>query len=112
MSPAEQAVPAGEVLRLSTTAPGQILIQGPLIFASARAATQLGLGAIAAAPAGALLVDCAGVSACDSAGLAVLLEWLGVARAAQRPLAYESLPERVRALARISDLEELLTRGV
>jgi phospholipid transport system transporter-binding protein len=61
---------------------------------------------------GTLVIDCAGVSACDSAGVAVLLEWLGIARGASRALHYENLPAEVRSLARISDLEELLTRGV
>jgi phospholipid transport system transporter-binding protein len=89
-----------------------MLVQGPLTFYSARDAAELGSRAISAAPPGALLIDCAGVSAGDSAGLTVLLEWLGVAHSAQRPLCYENLPDGLRALARISDLEELLTKGV
>jgi phospholipid transport system transporter-binding protein len=112
MSAAAQAPAAIGPLRLSIAAPGHMLLQGPLTFASARAATELGSQAVGAAPPGALLIDCAGVSACDSAGLAVLLEWLGIARRAQRSLGYENLPKGALALARISDLEEVLTRGV
>jgi phospholipid transport system transporter-binding protein len=112
MSPAAQAPSAVGPLRLSTAAPGQMLVQGPLTFYNARDAAELGSQAISAALPGALLIDCAGVSACDSAGLAVLLEWLGVARSAQRSLCYENLPDGLRAIARISDLDELLTRGV
>jgi len=41
-----------------------------------------------------------------------LLEWLSVARRAGRSLRYAQLPEGLAALARISDLEELLERGV
>lgn len=89
-----------------------MLAQGPLTFATARAAAELGTQALQAAPAGALVIDCAGVSACDSAGLAVLLEWLACARRTGRALRFDQLPQELSALARISDLEELLTRGV
>jgi phospholipid transport system transporter-binding protein len=113
MSAAAQAPAAGAALRLSTDAAGRILAQGSLTFATARRAAEEGAQAIRAAAAGTpLLVDCAGVSSCDSAGLAVLLEWLAVARGMKRSLRYENLPSGLRALARISDLEELLTRGV
>jgi ABC-type transporter Mla MlaB component len=41
-----------------------------------------------------------------------LLEWLSVARRTGRSLRYAQLPQGLAALARISDLEELLERGV
>jgi phospholipid transport system transporter-binding protein len=103
---------AGEPVQVSVAAPGRLAAQGALTFASARRAAELGNAAIAGAAAGPLIIDCAGIGSCDSAGLAVLLEWLGIARGRGRALRYENLPSGVRALARISDLEELLTRGV
>jgi len=48
----------------------------------------------------------------DSAGLAVLLEWLGLAKQAGRQLHYTHLPQDLTALAGISELQELLARGV
>jgi phospholipid transport system transporter-binding protein len=48
----------------------------------------------------------------DSAGLAVLLDWLSAAKRAGRSLRYAHLPEDLVALARISEVDELLARGV
>jgi ABC-type transporter Mla MlaB component len=42
----------------------------------------------------------------------VLLAWLGTARGAGRNLRYTHLPSGLAALARISEVEEFLTRGV
>jgi len=106
-----QAADAG-AFRLAAGAPGTLSAQGPLTFASARRASELGAAALSHAAAAKLEIDCRGITASDSAGLAVLLEWLSVARRAGRSLRYAQLPEGLAALARISDLEELLERGV
>ncbi|HXY96081.1 MAG TPA: STAS domain-containing protein [Steroidobacteraceae bacterium] len=95
-----------------TAADGRLYAEGPLTFASARHARQLGIDAIDAAADGALLIDCQGVTASDSAGLAVLLDWLAAARAQQRSLRYAHLPPGLAALARISEVNELLEHGV
>jgi phospholipid transport system transporter-binding protein len=54
------------------------------------------------------VIDLAGVSSGDSAGLALLIEWLSVARAVKRPLRYENIPSQLQQLARLSEVEELL----
>jgi len=54
-------------------------------------------------------IDLAAVSGADSAGLALLIEWLSVAKAAGQPLRYENVPEQLLQLARLSDVESLLT---
>jgi phospholipid transport system transporter-binding protein len=54
------------------------------------------------------VIDLAAVSAGDSAGLALLIEWLSVARAVNRPLRYENIPSQLHQLARLSEVEELL----
>jgi phospholipid transport system transporter-binding protein len=54
------------------------------------------------------VIDLAGVSAGDSAGLALLIEWLSVARSVKRPLRYENIPSQLQQLARLSEVEELL----
>ena len=77
-----------------------------------RHSAELGAAALGHAAATKLEIDCRGITASDSAGLAVLLEWLSVARRAGRSLRYAQLPPGLAALARISDLEELLERGV
>ena len=98
--------------RLTAAAPGSLRAQGPLTFASARRACELGVQALAQATDGKLEVDCGGITVSDSAGLAVLLEWLAVAQRTRRSLHYTGLPQGLAALARISDVQELLERGV
>ena len=98
--------------RLVATAPGTLSAQGPLTFASARRACQLGAEALAHASGSKLEIDCRGVTLSDSAGLAVLLEWLGVAKRAGRSLRYVQLPAGLLSLARISAADQLLERGV
>ena len=92
---------------------GRLLAEGPLTFASAKHARELGLERIERGEGdGALVIDCQGVTASDSAGLAVLLDWLAAAKAHGRPLHFAHLPQGLAALARISEANELLERGV
>jgi phospholipid transport system transporter-binding protein len=99
---------------LATGEGGRLLAEGPLTFASARRARELGLERIerGAGTDGALVIDCQGVTASDSAGLAVLLDWLAAAKAHGRPLHFAHLPQGLAALARISEANALLERGV
>ena len=87
---------------------GSLRLAGELGFATAAAAHAAGVGAVAAAPAGTLRVDCSGLAGTDSAGLAVLLEWCAVARGRGVTLQFEALPETLQRLARISEVETLL----
>jgi phospholipid transport system transporter-binding protein len=57
----------------------------------------------------AAVIDLAGVKDSDSSGLALLIEWLSLARAARRSLRYENIPAQLQQLAHLSDVEELLT---
>jgi len=96
---------------LSARPDGRLAASGALTFATARAARLAGLAALSSG-SGALEIDCAALAAADSAGLAVLIDWLAAARLAQRPLRFAALPESLRALARISEVDELLKSGV
>jgi phospholipid transport system transporter-binding protein len=113
-SSAAAAVPAGAsgTFTLTPAAAGRCAAQGPLTFATARLARQQGLAVLRGASAEPLEIDCGAVSLADSAGLAVLLDWLSAAKAAGRKLRYTHLPEDVVALARISEVDELLAQGV
>ena len=101
---------AGE-FRLAAGPGAALAATGPLTFVTARRAWQLGLAVLAGA-AGTREIDCHGITHSDSAGLAVLLEWLSAARRSGRSLRYTQLPAGLAALARISDVQELLERGV
>jgi len=56
-------------------------------------------------------VDLAGVTKSDSAGLALLLEWITWANHTVREIRFLSMPERVQAIARTTEVEQLLKRG-
>jgi ABC-type transporter Mla MlaB component len=89
----------------------RLAIRGALTFETARRASDAGLRAMSASAARRLAIDCAEVSAADSAGLAVCLVWLAWAQRNGRGLAFTNLPASIRALARISDLEPVIDAG-
>jgi phospholipid transport system transporter-binding protein len=53
-------------------------------------------------------IDLGGVTRADSAGLALLLEWQRTAGEDGDELVYRDLPEQLAAIARVSNLAELL----
>jgi len=59
----------------------------------------------------AAVIDLGNVAASGSSGLALLIEWLSVAKAAGRSLRYENIPSQLQQLARLSEVEELLVPG-
>jgi phospholipid transport system transporter-binding protein len=87
---------------------GRVRLQAPLRFATVAGLRHRGLELIEAAGAE-LTIDLSGVSAADSAGLALLIDWLARARAGHKKLRYVAPPEALRALARLSDVETLIT---
>jgi len=58
--------------------------------------------------AGDLTIDLAQVERADSAGLALLIEWLRRARAANRSLRFANIPVPVQTLIRINGLQDAL----
>jgi phospholipid transport system transporter-binding protein len=97
---------------LAESSLGRFSAQGSLLFANAASAFRAGLVSLSASAARELSIDCAGVVASDSAGLAVLVEWLSWAKRDQRRLRLLHLPEQVQKIAQISELDELLAAGV
>lgn len=71
--------------------------------------TLLSEGSAAICDGRAAVIDLAGVKDSDSSGLALLIEWLSIARASSRGLRYENIPAQLQQLARLSEVEELLT---
>lgn len=60
------------------------------------------------AGAGDLTIDLAQVERIDSAGLALLIEWLRHARVANRTLRFANIPVPVQTLIRINGLQDAL----
>jgi len=103
---------ASTVFEITAGADGRAHVRGSLTFATARQARVEGLEKFQRCGARACEVDCSGIGKSDSAGLSVLLDWLALAKRDGRSLRYVKLPEGLIALAKISDVEELLQKGV
>lgn len=99
-------------IALEESTAGQFRARGRMTFGTASVARETGMRVFAASSARDVQVDCGGITASDSAGMTVLLDWLAFAKTSGRSLHYRNLPEQVKALARISDVLELLERGV
>ena len=56
-------------------------------------------------------VDLSGVTRTDSAGLALLLEWITWANHTVREIRFIDTPMRIDAIAKVTEVEELLKRG-
>ena len=56
-------------------------------------------------------IDLSGVTQSDSAGLALLLEWVTWANHTVREIRFSGMPERVMAIAKTTEVDALLTRG-
>ena len=84
-------------------------VNGVLHFTTVTALLRTGSEAIANGRAA--VIDLSGVKDSDSSGLALLIEWLSIARAEHKSLRYENIPAQLHQLARLSDVEELLTAG-
>lgn len=93
--------------RFEAAGEGLFRVSGPLDFASVPGVWEASLPLLRAAPS-ASRIDLAGVSQVDSAGLALVLEWVGQASLAGRTLHIENVPDKLLALARISETENLL----
>ncbi|HEY0681835.1 MAG TPA: STAS domain-containing protein [Steroidobacter sp.] len=58
-----------------------------------------------------LEIDLANVPEGDSAGLALMIEWLRLAKQRQQTIHFKNVPEQIAALARISEVADLLDCG-
>ncbi len=82
-------------------------VSGAMTFATVTGLLRESQGLIGAGD-GPLRVDLSGVSHADSAGLALLMEWLRLARGAGRELEYLAVTEQMLAIAGAGGLLEIL----
>ena len=87
---------------------GRFQVSGELTFNTVTALLAESRRTLFAAPAEALELELKGVSRADSAGLALLIEWMRMARAANCTISFRHLPEQLQAIARTGELEPLL----
>lgn len=96
-----------EAAKLELLAPSQYRLSGAVTVANAGELQRAGLPGMAREQ-GAITLDLGAVAPIDSAGLALLVDWLAAARSAGRELRYLHLPGAARALAHLSEVEKLL----
>ena len=58
-----------------------------------------------------ITVDLSGVTRADSAGLALLLEWVTWAIHTVREIQFLEMPERIMAIAKTTEVDHLLNKG-
>lgn len=100
---------SGQALQWESQGEGRFRVRGTLTFETALAAHASGERSLATSSSKVVTLDCSGIGASDSAGLAVLLEWVAIARARGIELRCQSLPESLLRLARISDVEAFIS---
>ncbi len=88
---------------------GRSRLVGSLHFTTVSPLLSAGIDAIDGGNAD--VIDLAAVTASDSSGLALLIEWLSVAKQAGKTLRYENIPAQLQQLARLSEVEALLASG-
>ena len=99
-----QAPSAGQ---LRDAGGGHYRLEGAVTMDDVTGLRDTALQMFAAGPA-TLEVDLAGVGRADSGALALLVDWLAWARRAHRVLKFSAPPAALLALARLSDVEDLL----
>jgi phospholipid transport system transporter-binding protein len=85
---------------------GHFRVRGSLSFDTADKALQTSLALFAEQQH--IELDLQGVVSTDSAGLALLVEWVGWAHRERRKLVLHHVPAQAMALARISEVDKLL----
>jgi phospholipid transport system transporter-binding protein len=93
---------------VTTAAPGHVVVNSPLTFATARRACAAGIECFTRDGGAQLVVDCTGASPADSAGLAVLIEWRRWATQHGRHLTFANMPVQISAIAHLSEVTEVL----
>ena len=94
-------------VQVQQAGPDRLNVSGALTFETARRAYDAGLRVVRSASKTPLHVDCAGVTESDSAGLAVLIDWMAQGARLDRQVTFANIPPGIRAAAKISDVEFL-----
>lgn len=85
-------------------APGYYTLEGRLTFASIDKQTPRSFGYLKGIDS--ICIDLAQVEATDSAGLALMVEWIRISRMSRVHLSFKNIPEQILALAKLSGLDK------
>ena len=84
----------------------RVTIDGELSFTTARSAVEQAQNVFA--DLSALNIDLSAVSRSDSAGVAVLVDWMRYARQNKKDVVFHNIPAQILAIASASGLDEVL----
>lgn len=101
--------PARQQFEFKEVGGGRFAVSGVLGFATVK--NILAASKAAFADHAVLKIDLSGVTHSDSAGLALLLEWINWAKHYRREIRYFEVPKSILAIARISEVTDLLHAG-
>lgn len=97
-------------LAIDPTPDGRVRVAGELGFATVTSALA-GSEPLFGPGEGELIFDLGGVERADSAGLALLIEWMRRARRADRPVRFLNMPPQMLQIARAAGLDRVLPLG-
>lgn len=99
----------GSGLSFADLGGGRFRVEGPLDFETVAEALEVSKDLFAEYPS--IEVDLGGVTRGGSAALALLLEWVNWSKNFVREIRFQNVPEQIRAMAAISEVEGLLRSG-
>jgi len=94
------------ILKISELNPGQFQLEGELTFGTINKKTAKHLGFSTLKDT--IVIDLSKITTTDSAGLALIIEWMKLAGKNQSQIVYENIPEQLIALAKLSGFEQFL----
>ena len=92
--------------QIQSTAEGQFLITGDLDFQTVPRVWNASRSLFASSQT--LTIDLSGVNSSNSAGLALLIEWIRFAESRNCSIKFQNLPEQMRQVAQLCGVEEKL----
>jgi phospholipid transport system transporter-binding protein len=92
------------MLTLTEQSPGQFFVEGNLTFAGMDKQTAKSFKFLKGVDS--VSIDLAKVKTADSAGLALMIEWIRLSRLHQIRLSFANIPEQLVAIATLSGLDE------
>ena len=95
-----------DIVSLKRREDGCFMLKGVLSFQTVPMIWRTGMDIFRHAPA--LVLDLQDVSRSDSAGLALLIEWMRFARSLNKPISYINMPPQMLAIARACSLDSIL----
>ena len=91
-------------LKLIEQTPGYYVVKGQLTFAAIDRQTSKALKFQPGQDK--ICIDLAAVTATDSAGLALMIEWIRLSRLSRIRLSFTHIPEQLLAIAKLSGFDE------